>query len=131
MFKESSTRHYETGAEGGVRHLFDLGGYLFQDTLDAEDGFHHFIVETEPGDVGPSVYEVDRETMYEFMARFLAGEHELEEYELERSPAHEALLDVLEIATARARSGESEFSWEEFDQSETEVRTENDDEDTA
>lgn len=33
---------------------------------------------------------------------------------MERSPAHEALLDTLEIASARARSGESEFSFDDL-----------------
>jgi hypothetical protein len=60
------------------------------------------------------VYETDRETMYELMARYLAGEYEKAEYEMERSPAHEALLDTLEIAAARARAGETEFSFDDL-----------------
>jgi len=53
--------------------------------------------------------------MYEFMARYLAGEYEKSEYELERSPAQEALLDTLEIAAARARSGETEREFDDLD----------------
>jgi hypothetical protein len=77
---------------------------------------HHFVVES-PGaraEADAPVYEIDRETMYELMARYLAGEYEKVEYDMERSPAHEALLDTLEIATARARSGESEFSFDDL-----------------
>jgi hypothetical protein len=64
---------------------------------------------------------MDLPVTYEFMARFLAGEHELHEYEMERSPAHDEMLDILEIITARARAGEDHFTWDEFDPAETEV----------
>lgn len=127
MFRASSDEAYEAGSESGVRHLFELGPYTFQDTLDGEDAHHHFIVEQD-AEGARSAYEVDRDTMYEFMARFLAGAYELEEYELEHSPTHDELLDVLEIATARARSGESGFSWDEFDPAETEILDEDADE---
>lgn len=126
MFRQCTVDDHQTRAEGGIRHLFTLGPYQFQDTMDGEGRLHHFILEPSAGGVGPQIYEVDRETMYEFMARFLAGQYEMEEYGLEHSPGHDELLDVLEIASARARGGESEFSWEEFDPAETEVLDEDD-----
>lgn len=120
MFRLRSDDEYAAGAEGGVRNLFSLGPYEFHDTIDSEGIMHHFIV--EPGDEdGPGVYEIDQPTMYEFMARYLAGLYEMEEYELEHSPGHDELLDVLEMATARARAGESGFTWEEFDKGDTEL----------
>ena len=121
MLRQRSEEEYDADREGGVRHLFRLGQYEFQDTMDGEEKFHHYILEHAGGSDEIPRYEVDRETMYEFMARFLAGTHEMEEYKMERSPAHDTLLDVLEIAAARARSGEGEFSWEEFDRVENEV----------
>lgn len=121
MLRQSGDVDHEASSEGGVRHLFALGPYEFHDTMDAEDQLHHFIVESTEGVAEPRIYEVDRETMYEFMARYLAGEYEMQEYALEHSPGHDALLDVLELATARARSGESEFTWDEFDPGEKEV----------
>lgn len=120
MLKQRSTQAYETGSEGGVRNLFSLGPYEFQDTLDGDEAVHHFILEVDE-DGAPFAYEIDQPTMYEFMARFLGGEYEMKEYHLERSPGHEALLDVLEMATARARAGESGFSWDEFDTADTEI----------
>lgn len=121
MLRQRTEEEYEASSGGGERYLFALGQYEFRDTIGDEDGLHHFIREA-PGDgADPRHYEVDRDTMYEFMARYLAGAYELEEYDLEQSPSHMSLLDVLEIATARARAGESEFSWEAFDQVETEV----------
>lgn len=120
MFKERAAEHYHDAVEGGVRFLFSLGPYEFQDTID-DQSMRHFIVEAEEGEGDGRAYEVDRDTMYEFLARFLAGEFEMREYDLERSPAHDALLDVLEIATARARAGEDDFDWEEFDVAETEI----------
>ena len=125
MFKQSTQEAYQARSQAGVRHLFGLGPYEFHDTINDDGHFHHFILET--GSTDESVYEVDRETMYEFMARFLAGEYEIDEYELEHSPGHDALLDVLELATARARSGESDFSWEEFDPGAMEVMEEGED----
>lgn len=120
MFRHRTTGEYESGSEGGIRNLFSLGPYEFHDTIDGDDALHHFILETaEDGEA--LVYEIDQPTMYEFMARFLAGEYEMREYQLERSPGHQALLDVLEMATARARGGESGFSWDEFDRGDTEV----------
>jgi hypothetical protein len=129
MLRERSDREYESGSEGGVRHLFKLGQYEFQDTLDGDEGMHHFIRGGAPEGADPLSYEVDRETMYEFMARYLAGRFELEEYGLEQSPSHLALLDMLEIATARARAGESDFSWEEYDEVENELMDDEDDPD--
>lgn len=117
---------YETHAEGGERHLFRLGQYEFHDTIDADGHYHQYILEADTGGEEAPAYEVDRETMYEFMARFLAGTYELEEYDLEQSPSHNAMLDVLEIATARARAGETEFSWEEFDTPESELMDDED-----
>ncbi|MBV9773752.1 MAG: hypothetical protein JO040_07375, partial [Gemmatimonadetes bacterium] len=76
-----------------------------------------FVVEAgEAEEDEPRVYETDPATMYEFMARYLAGEYEKEEYEMERSPAQEALLDALELATARARSGDTDFAFDDLDE---------------
>lgn len=111
MFRERSGDEYERGSEGGRRHLFALAGFTFQDTLDGEGRMRHFVLEAErDGEEGARSYEADRPTMYELMARYLAGEYEKAEYGMERSPAHEALLDLLEIATARARSGDGDFT---------------------
>ncbi|HEX2187927.1 MAG TPA: hypothetical protein VHG51_03465 [Longimicrobiaceae bacterium] len=111
MFRERSGDEHERGSEGGKRHLFALAGFELHDALDAEGRMRHFVLEPE----GDRVYEADRATMYELMARFLAGEYEKVEYGLERSPAHEALLDLLEIATARARSGDGDFTLDELE----------------
>lgn len=121
MFKKSPDGDYEALSEGGVRHLFKLGPYEFHDTLDDDGDFHHFVLESAAGDADTSAYEVDWGTMYEFMARYLAGEYEKTEYRMERSPGHDALLDMLEIAAARARAGETEFSLEDLERGETEV----------
>jgi hypothetical protein len=121
MLRQRSDEEYQTSAAGGTRNLFQLGQYEFHDTLDDEEVMHHFILEAAAGDEDRQAYEVDRETMYEFMARYLAGLYELEKYALEQSPSHNTLLDLLEIAAARARSGETEFSWDEFDRAESEV----------
>lgn len=134
MFRHRTDEEYAAGSEGGVRNLFSLGPYEFHDTIGGDDALHHFILESaEDGE--PFVYEIDQPTMYEFMARFLAGEYEMREYQLERSPGHESLLDVLEMATARARGGEFGFSWDEFDRGDTEIldggAPEPEDEDTA
>lgn len=130
MFRHTSEDEYQSHSEGGVRHLFELGPYRFQDTAGSEGDLHHCILESAEGR-DQATYEVDRDTMYEFMARYLAGEYEIREYNLDRSPAHDALLDVLELATARARSGESDFSWDEFDPGETEVLDVDSDEEPA
>ncbi len=106
MFRLSSDDEYQEGSEGGTRHLFALGHFEFHDTLDGEGRLRHFVLET--GD-DAGIFEAGREVMYEFMARYLAGLYEKEEYDMERSPAHEALLDNLELAAARARAGETEF----------------------
>jgi hypothetical protein len=128
MFKLSSGDEYDAHSAGGVRHLFALGHFAFQDTLDDEGQFHHFAVETAEGDDDddPVPYEVGQELMYEFMARYLAGVYEKEEYDLDHSPGHHALLDVLEIAAARARAGETDFTVDELDHSEVEVLDESD-----
>lgn len=111
MFRTTSISEYDERAEGGIRPLFALGPYDFHDAMDAEGEFHHFVVEPgESEEDEPLVYEVDLASMYELMARFLAGEYEKAEYGMERSPAHDALLDLLELATARARSGDSGFT---------------------
>lgn len=116
MFRERSEDEYERGSEGGRRHLFALAGFTFQDALDAEGRMRHFVLEAErEGEDDARPYEADRATMYELMARYLAGEYEKAEYGMERSPAHEALLDLLEIATARARSGDGDFSLDELE----------------
>ena len=122
MFKQSTDEEYEANSESGVRHLFTLAHYAFQDTLDGEGAFHHHVIETADDDT--VVYEAGRELMYEFMARYLAGVYEKDEYRLDRSPGHEALLDVLELAAARARAGETDFSVDELDRAEVEVMDE-------
>jgi hypothetical protein len=127
MMKWRSLEQYQADAVTGTRHLFRLGQYGFEDTLDAEDNFHHYILDGAASDAETHAYQVDRDSMYEFMARFLAGLYELEEYDLDHSPSHNALLDVLEIATARARAGETEFSWEDFDSPENELMEGEDD----
>lgn len=121
MFRLRDVTEYETGSEAGVRHLFRLGTYEFQDTLDEAETFHRFILDSSSEEAGLVVYEVDTETMYEFMARYLAGVYEKGEYRMEQSPSHAALLDLLEIATARARAGETEFNLDEITRGETEV----------
>ena len=121
MFRLRDVEAYEAGSEAGVRHLFRVGSYEFQDTLDEEETFHRFILDSSNEETGLVVYEVDTETMYEFMARYLAGVYEKAEYGMEQSPGHAALLDLLEIATARARAGETEFNLDEITRGETEV----------
>lgn len=117
MFRQRTEDEHVASAEGGVRHLFVLDHFEFHDTLDEEGEIHHFVLEyADEEEVEPAAYETDRATMYELMARYLAGEYEKEEYDLERSPAHEALLDLLEMAAARARSGEFDFSLEDLEE---------------
>jgi hypothetical protein len=114
MFRKSSEDEHEQKSQGGTRYLFALGHFECHDAMDGEGELHHFVVETGGATTDDPVYETDRVTMYELMARYLAGEYEKREYEMERSPAHEALLDMLEIAAARARAGESEFSFDDL-----------------
>jgi len=111
MFRTTPIAEYDDRCEAGVRPLFALGPYDFHDSMDGEGEVHHFVVEPGESDEDePLVYEVDLATLYELMARYLAGEYEKAEYGMERSPAHDALLDLLELATARARSGDSDFT---------------------
>lgn len=110
MFRQSSEVEYEEMAQGGTRYLFRMDHYHFSDTLDG-DGYLHYFVSEESGDEA-AVYETDHDTMYEFMARYLAGVYEKTHYEMVRSPTHAALMDLLELATARARSGDPAFSFD-------------------
>jgi hypothetical protein len=116
MFRLSSETEYEGRSEGGIRHLFALDSFAFYDALDEDDQVRQFVLERSEEGGDPGIYETDKATMYEFMARYLAGEYEKREYRLEHSPTHAALLDALEIALARARSGETEFSFEDLDE---------------
>ncbi len=116
MFRLSSEDEFQTFSEGGTRFLFALDHFDFLDTLDGEGALHQFVIHAgEDEEEEPTVYETDAATLYELMARYLAGEYEKREYDLESSPGHGALLDVLEIATARARAGETEFSLAELE----------------
>jgi DNA-directed RNA polymerase specialized sigma24 family protein len=116
MFRQSSGDEYDTSSEGGRRYLFGIAHYEFHDTLDEQGRMHQFVVEAGEEEEEPRVYETDPPTMYELMARYLAGEYEKEEYEMERSPAQEALLDALELATARARSGDTGFTFDDLEE---------------
>jgi hypothetical protein len=115
MFRLSSPDEFEQASEAGTRFLFALGHFEFRDALDAEGELHHFVLDASDEAEEPTVFEADRLAMYEFMARFLAGEYEKREYRLERSPAQDALLDTLEIAAARARAGEETFVFDDLD----------------
>jgi len=115
MFRQSSETEYEGRSVGGSRHLFAIDSYEFFDVLDEEGKLHHFIIEHGDEEEGPAVYQTDRANMYEFMARFLAGEYEKREYDLQKSPAHGALLDALELALAAARSGQTGFSFDDLE----------------
>ena len=128
MLRACPEDEYLAHSSGGVRRLCRLGQYQLTDGMDDEGRMRHFVLDGREEGASPDAYEVDRETMYELVARYLAGTLELSEYGMERSPGHDALLDMLEIATARARSGETEFSWEEFDNAEHEVRDADDEE---
>lgn len=110
MFRHCPEPEYDELSEGGTRYLFRLDHFEFRDTLDGE-GFLHFFV-TENAADETIAYETDQASMYEFMARYLAGAYEKDHYQMERSPTHAALLDVMEIATARARSGDPGFSFD-------------------
>lgn len=115
MFRKSSEGEYEQGSEAGTRHLFSLGHFEFRDAMDGGGELHHFVLDSSDSDEGAGIFETDQMAMYEFMARFLAGEYEKREYRLERSPAQDALLDTLEIAAARARAGETTFVFDDLD----------------
>ncbi|MBD0318748.1 MAG: hypothetical protein ICV87_00335 [Gemmatimonadetes bacterium] len=115
MFRQSTEEQYEQASEAGTRHLFALGHFEFRDALDGEGELHHFVLDSSESEGSSGVFETDQLAMYEFMARFLAGEYEKREYRLERSPAQDALLDTLEIAAARARGGETTFVFDDLD----------------
>ncbi|HET6231403.1 MAG TPA: hypothetical protein VFE05_15120 [Longimicrobiaceae bacterium] len=115
MFKQSSGAEFEEQSEGGTRYLFSLDHFDFTDALGDGGAMRHFVVHTGATEDDASYFEADQATMYEFMARYLAGEYEKNEYGMTRSPAHEALLDTLEIAAARARAGESDFALDDLD----------------
>ena len=108
MFRLSTADEYEANSTEGTRHLFALDNFQFRDTLDDAGRLHPYIVEAAGGE--DALYEVDAGSMYELMARYLAGVYEIVEYDLETSPAHDALLDLLEFATARARTGDGDFT---------------------
>lgn len=110
MLRLSSEAEHEEMSEGGTRYLFKLDHYEFRDTLDGHGYLHYLVV--EEADPEATYYETDQETMYEFMARYLAGLFEKTHYEMERSPTHAALMDTMEMATARARSGDSGFAFD-------------------
>ncbi len=119
MFRKCSEEEFERASEAGTRHLFALGHFEFRDALDGEGELHHFVLDSSEKDAR-GIFEADQLAMYEFMARFLAGEYEKRQYHLERSPAQDALLDTLEMAAARARSGESTFVFDDLDWEEEE-----------
>jgi hypothetical protein len=116
MFRQTADEEYEEKSAGGARYLFRVGHFEFLDTLDAEGEFHRFVLELNEEGSDPTAYEADMATMYELMARYLAGEYEKEEYNLDISPAHDALLDALELLAARSRSGETEITLGAFDE---------------
>jgi hypothetical protein len=114
MFRQSSDAEFQGRAEGGTRHLFRIDSFEFFDVIDDEGVLHHFVLEHIEDDE-TAAYEVDRHTMYEFMARYMAGEFEKRQYNLSISPTHQALLDALEMALAGARSGETDFTFDDLD----------------
>jgi hypothetical protein len=118
MFRRCSDDEFDERSSAGTRPLFRVGSFVFQDTMDGEGGLHHMVIEK---DDEAAAYEMDQPTMYEMVARYLAGEYEKEAYELEHSPAHHALLDLLEMAAARARSGECEFTIADLDGSSEDI----------
>jgi hypothetical protein len=113
MFRLSTADEYEASSTQGTRHLFALDNFQFRDTLDDTGRLHPYVVESAGGD--DTFYEIDPASMYELMARYLAGVYEIVEYDLENSPAHDALLDLLEFATARARTGDGDFTLHEIE----------------
>lgn len=119
MFRKCSETEFDELSEGGTRYLFQLDNFDFRDTLDGEGYLHFVVVEESDGD--PTFYEADQEVMYEFMARYLAGEYEKIHYEMELSPTHAALLDVMEMASARARSGDPSFTFDQVVEDQDEI----------
>lgn len=115
MFRPITDDAYDTLSSAGARPLCTVGAFVFEDTMDEAGALHHVILEQGDSDEGPTAYEADQPTMYELLARYLAGEYEKTAYELEQSPAHHALLDLLELAAARARSGDTDFTLSELD----------------
>ena len=113
MFRLINEEVYEQASSAGTRPLFTVGHFVFEDAMDGEGRLHHVVV--EHGEDEDFVYEADQPVMYELVARYLAGEYEKDAYELDHSPGHHALLDLLELATARARSGETDFDLAELD----------------
>jgi hypothetical protein len=114
MFRRCTDEQAEERSSAGARPLFRVGSFVFQDSMDGDGRLHHLVVED---DEEGGVYEADQATMYELVARYLAGEYEKEAYDLEHSPAHHALLDLLELAAARARGGEWDFTVSDLDDS--------------
>jgi hypothetical protein len=112
MFRLCSDEEFDEQSSAGTRPLFRVGSFVFQDTMDGDGHLHHMVIEQ---DEDAAAYALDGATMYELVARYLAGEYEKEAYELDHSPAHHALLDLLEQAAARARSGDSDFSVADLD----------------
>ena len=112
MFRPLTDDAYEAISSAGTRPLCTVGPFVFQDALDEAGALHHVVLEHGEED---AAYKADQATMYELLARYLAGEYEKEAYELDQSPAHHTLLDLLELAGARARSGDTEFSLSELD----------------
>lgn len=119
MFRLTNLDDYETLSSGGTRQLFVLDHFQFRDTLDDEGRLHPWLVESS-SDADDLFYELDYASMYEVMARYLAGVYEIVEYDLEQSPAHGALLDLLEFAAARARGGDAPFTLAELENEEGE-----------
>jgi hypothetical protein len=113
MFRLISDEDYERDASAGTRPLFAVGHFVFQDGMDGDGRLHHLVV--EHGEEEDLFFEADQAVMYELVARYLAGEYEKAAYDLAFSPGHHALLDLLELATARARAGETDFDLAELD----------------
>jgi len=126
MFRKTAEEAYEELASAGTRPLFAVGHFGFEDTMDGGGRFHHFVV--EHGEDEDLYYEADQAVMYELVARYLAGEYEKKAYELDYSPGHHALLDLLELAAARARAGETDFDLAELDGVAEEVLDEDEEE---
>lgn len=126
MFRKTSEDAYEALSSAGTRPLFSVGHFVFEDTMDGDGRFHHFIIEHAEDE--EFLYEADQPVMYELVARYLAGEYEKNAYELEYSPGHHALLDLLELAAARARAGETDFDLSELDGGADEILDEDEEE---
>jgi hypothetical protein len=109
MFRQISDSDFEEMSAGGVRHLARIDHFRLQDVLDDGGELRHCLLELNEEGEEQAAFLADQPTMYEFLARYLAGEWEKREYRLTRSPAHDTLLDMLEMATARARAGDTDF----------------------